>query len=360
MLLMIVSVVLMFTLRYATDEWDWLSCHEIAGGGSVCFGITSAFRASFSLAVFHGLMLLFIFPRAQCSSAVHDGFWGFKILVLALIFIISFWIPYQFFIGWGWVCLVLSAIFLIIQAYFLLNLAYTWMDILNSATENATDGTYAHFLLLCYSIVTLTGSIVWLVFQFIWFGHCGFAKFVLIVTCFFSLFFVVASLLKLCNIEWFRENATIFVASLGVTYITYLSWTALASNPDAECNPFIESPANTIWQIVSGVVFTGITIISIATASVSRDAKKNENTKSMGNDMIAEDADGDAKAEGEENEKSAIFPVTIPTLIFQGVMLFASFYYGMLFSNWGNLTVYEDNENIFPASVAPMWIKIVA
>ena len=112
-------------------------------------------------------------------------------------------------------------------------------------------------------------------------------------------------------------------------------------------------------QIAAGIIVTCITITSIATASVTNADKREENTKSAGNAIIAEDVEGDAKAEDAE---SAIFPVTIPTLVFQIVMLFSTFYFGMLFTNWGNITLdKETTQNIFEDSTpyAPMWIKIV-
>ena len=114
MLMMVISVVLMFTLRYATEEWDWYNCAEVAGGGSVCFGMSSAFRMSFTLFLYHLIILLFIFPRAQCSMALHDGFWGVKFLILIGLSFVVYFIPYEFYTTWGWICLVVSAFFLFI------------------------------------------------------------------------------------------------------------------------------------------------------------------------------------------------------------------------------------------------------
>ena len=187
--------------------------------------------------------------------------------------------------------------------------------------------------------------------------------FQLIVTVFFSVFFWVATLVKLCDVEIFRDNATIFVSSLANTYITWLCWSALASNPDENCNPFYKSGVNSVFQIVAGTIMCCITVTSIATASITDADKKSENTKSAGNAIIAEDVEGDAKAEDAESKEAGIFPVTIPTLVFQIVMLFCSLYYGMLFTNWGNLTLdSETTQNIFAGGdweYAPMWIKIV-
>jgi hypothetical protein len=81
-------------------------------------------------------------------------------------------------------------------------------------------------------------------FQFYWFWGCGLGKFTLIVTCVFYVFFYFAALARLCDIV-LRENFNIFVVSLVVTYLTYLSWTALASQPGETCNPFHLSGVNT-------------------------------------------------------------------------------------------------------------------
>ena len=263
---MIISVILMFSLRYATDEWDWLNCAEVAGGGSVCFGISSVFRASFVLFVYHIIIILVIFPAVACSAFIHDSVWGFKNLIIAALFIGSFWINFKFYTTWAWICLVMSCFFLLIQGYFLLNLAYTWNEALLNAVNNDARGGYALFLLILYSILTGSGCMIWIVYQFIWFGHCGIAKFVLVVTILFVVAFYVCSVVRLCNVEIFREEANIFVSSLVSIYVCYLSWAALSSNPDETCNPFTESPVNSLWNIIGGTIFTMITILSIATA----------------------------------------------------------------------------------------------
>lgn len=146
---------------------------------------------------------------------------------------------------------------------------------------------------------------------------------------------------KLCDGvgDRFRQNATIFPASLASLYFTYLSWSALSSMPDEECNPLFYSNTNTIMQIVVGSIFTFITVASIATASKSN-ADKNEPLKMAAENVVAEDVDGDADNKdmtgigNQTAEESAIFPVTLATVIFQLIMLLMVLYYGMLFTNW--------------------------
>jgi len=106
-----------------------------------------------------------------------------------------------------------------------------------------------------------------LAFEFIWFSGCALGNIVLIITIIFFIFFYVVSLLKLCDVKMFRPNATVFVVGFATTYVVYLSWTAMASHPDKECNDMIDSGTNTAMQIIVGTIFTFINIWSIAIAS---------------------------------------------------------------------------------------------
>lgn len=82
-------------------------------------------------------------------------------------------------------------------------------------------------------------------FQFLWFTSCGIGIATLSLTVAFFIFFYVVAFLPLCNVNVFRPNATIFVVGISSIYVVYLSWTALASHPDKECNDMIDSGANT-------------------------------------------------------------------------------------------------------------------
>jgi serine incorporator 1/3 len=143
LIFMITSVLMMIILGPLAEKYSWGNCELLSDSVDACFGQATVLRASFSLASFHFIMLIFLCPRAQCSSAIHDGFWPVKILLLIGIFISSFFIPYEFFVFWGYICRAGSVIFLLIQAYFLLNLAYTWGDNLTAATQDRDGSAYA-------------------------------------------------------------------------------------------------------------------------------------------------------------------------------------------------------------------------
>mmetsp|Transcript_14491 Transcript_14491/g.16204 ORF Transcript_14491/g.16204 Transcript_14491/m.16204 type:complete len:85 (+) Transcript_14491:972-1226(+) len=79
--------------------------------------------------------------------------------------------------------------------------------------------------------------------------------------------------------------------------------------------------------------------------------------------MVAEDDNSDDEIEktkpSGEKDKAHVFPISVPTLVFQGFMVFVSIYYAMLISNWGNPTIEDDNYDRFINEWAGFWVKIV-
>ena len=58
-----------------------------------CYGGSAFARLSFSLFVFHILMLLIIMCRNKIVADFHDGCWCFKLVFFTAIFFLSFYIP---------------------------------------------------------------------------------------------------------------------------------------------------------------------------------------------------------------------------------------------------------------------------
>lgn len=123
---------------------------------------------------------------------------------------------------------------------------------------------------LITTILTTAGNGVWLFYQFKNNVDCAGNIAILIVTTVFIVFFYVAACLKLCNVHIFRENATPLTCSVASVYILYMSWTATSSNP--VCHP-LDPALNSALQIIVGVIFTYITIFSIAVASNEQDER---------------------------------------------------------------------------------------
>lgn len=109
--------------------------------------------------------------------------------------------------------------------------------------------------------------------------------------------------------------------------------------------------------MISGTVITGATVITVAVMSMTRQDQQQVNTTSIGHEVFAEKED-EIQPETVENEEAGFYPITNASLIFQVLMLFVTCYFGMLFTNWGTVTLDEASHEIFNPGSAPMWIKI--
>lgn len=87
---------------------------------------------SFTLFLFHLLVLVLISPRFYWSSVIHDGFWALKFMLIIAIYIGVFFIPHPFYVVWAHICRAGSLVFFGLQAYFLFNASYTLNDLLLS------------------------------------------------------------------------------------------------------------------------------------------------------------------------------------------------------------------------------------
>jgi hypothetical protein len=95
-----------------------------------------------------------------------------------------------------------------------------------------------------------------------------------------------------------RDDASILTSSLVVAYLLYLQWSALASRPNDQCNPFEHSNANTVLQIIVGAFVTVISLMVIS-STTKKSHKQNLTTKI--NQPLMED---------EEDDHTSLNPVT--------------------------------------------------
>jgi hypothetical protein len=271
---------------YKLVDWQPLSslkCPDSAGGGANCMGPSVIIRMSFVLATMHVIVLIFASTRGTVAAIFHDGCWGTKFLYVLGFFIGSIWIPNSFFIGYLTFAKYVSFLFLFMQGMLMLMVAYKINDGLVGNYER--DGSQCSAIVIIFFTGTFTiGSVVWLVFQYIWFYGCGYNSAIISATLVAAVGFYVIVIFKT------RPDSSLLTSSIVVLYLVYLQWSALASNPNTTCNPFNSSAVNTTMQIISGAIFTiaCLIVISIATK------KENEgNLTTKMNGALIENEDGD-------------------------------------------------------------------
>ena len=348
-------------------------------------------RMTFALFIFHAMIVLLIAPRIQCSSVIHDSGWTLKFIVVMILFISFFWIPIRFFIVWAEVCRYASIVFLIVQVLYILVGAYSFNDYMINAESN--DDNWKHGVLLFYTIL-LTGAALYLTITcFFWFSggsivelsdlanlshtaqnstegnalgtiadsplfeepDCSLHITLTIVT--------IVMIVIICGLR-LRPDSSIFTSALVNCWLAFLLWSALASSPDEECNALLDSGWTTFFQVISHMVWTFITLFSLSVASASDGNEKGQNAI---RELVAEEADGEAKAENlqiEENGETKngsdlfLFPVTLQTILFQLILMFVTCHYSMIMTNWGKPVINSDTSDVFAATASSFWIKI--
>ena len=138
---------------------------------------------------------------------------------------------------------------------------------------------------------------------------------IMVITLIFGIFFYVIVVFRT------RPDASLLTSSIVFLYNLYLQWSAMASNPDSNCNPFIVSSTFTATYISLGLFFTMLALIIIAAST------KNEDKQTVAtavNDHLMEDANDNDHIDDQENnkgeavsgEKLHVYPISKGTIIF--------------------------------------------
>jgi len=321
--------------------------------------MSAVFRMSFILVLFHLFIFLICLSRVQIAAVFHDGWWTFKFLLILGSFIASFYMPNGFFEVYVNFIRVTSTFFLIYQGVTILGLSYVINGVMVRYWENA-DGQCFGIVMLVITIGIYILDIVFLIFQFIWFKSCAINVILLCIVIFFGIAFTVLVILKT------REDSSVLTNAFVMSYALYLSWSAMASKPDEDCNPFIDNNSNTLMQIGLGLFFTLVTLFSITmmTKNDSEDGKVPIMNAPLVENEDDDEEIGDIPQLGKEDrvssEEAHVFPISVPTILFHVLMMFACAYYGVLLTNWGDASINSSTTDVFKSNTFSFWVKIVA
>ena len=351
----LISILMLF---YAKDILDKVSLFiECPEGGSVCMGISAVYRMSLTLAFFHLVMLTVIsiskIVESELGSIFNDGCWALHILMISTIFILSLYIPNEYVNIYGYLSRFLSIFFLIFQGICILSIAYKMNEVLvGYHTESGTSLSLILLLGITISIYIFDAVFLYLLIK--WFSGCAFNIYILI------LLIVMIVIFTIWTVFQTRENASILTNAIVMSYLLYLSWSAMASEPDGVWNPFVTSNSNTVFQIVLGFVFTSVSILSISIITKTGDNSDGFRSNWAESDEDNHLSDIEVANNKMQVEDSYIFPLSYATIFFHIIMIFACCYYSMLLSNWGDPTINNDKATYFKANEFSMWAKLVS
>jgi len=269
--LVMMSVFLAVIFRnYGVDELKKYYAFEDACTVDACIENSVVYRFSFLNVIFFGVMAVF---TAGCEM-LHLKMWGIKIPLYFIIMACTFFMKNSAFNDYEEVSRVFSIIFLFLQVILLLDFSFE-LDYMLISKANETDekrgldpedgclGYCKNWIRIGYIVLLLTiwGSTIgfWIAMydQF----DCSFAQgmtsFVLVITIVLQILGNVAGEYLASQSEDGQGSGTLPCA-VGGLYATWLTFSALSSNPEISCNPFAgTNDATAMWV---GVAFSAISI----------------------------------------------------------------------------------------------------
>ena len=213
--------------------------------------------------------------------------------------------------------------------------------------------------MIVFTVVVYIFDIGFIVYQFIWFSGCTLNIIFLCVTIAFAIIFTVLVAFKT------REDSSILTNSFVISYSLFLSWSAMASRPNDSCNPFIKSNANTLYQIGFGLLFTMISLFSIS--MITKNDDDEGHLPAMSSPLVEKEEDEEELSDIPQIGKDAVtpeeahvYPISLATILFHVLMIFACAYYGVLLTNWGDASINNDRTDVFKSNSFSFWIKIIS
>lgn len=248
------------TAKLVPNEYSSIDC-------AAAVGYMAVYRICFALVCFFGLMSTIMIGAKSSKdprAAIQNGFWGLKYLIVIGLAIGAFFIPANSSFGnvWMWIGLIGGFLFILVQLVYLIDFAHRWAESwTDNFRETESRGWFA-------ALLTATGvqyilAIIGIIFLYINYtqgGSCTAPKIFISINLILCLCVSILSVMP--QIQDALPNSGLLQSAVVTLYAIYLTWSAVASNPDTECNPgflnLIDGKKDkviTIWIMLDYIMF---------------------------------------------------------------------------------------------------------
>ncbi|XP_055376848.1 probable serine incorporator isoform X2 [Condylostylus longicornis] len=336
---------------------------------SYALGYMAVYRICFAFACFFTLMALIMIgvkssrdPRA----GIQNGFWGLKFLICIGIMIGACFIPNnEFSTAMMWIGLIGGFAFIIVQLVLIIDFAHTWAETWVEYYEEE-DSRAWYCALFSVTFVQYAFSIAGISLLFVYFtqsdeSNCSLNKFFISFNLILCVIVSVVSVLPIVQEKLPRSG--LLQSSMVTLYTIYLTWSAIANNPDnKECSAFYianvpESRITFDTANIIGLIIWMLCVLYSSLRSASAVAQVTipdaERQAPLPDDESNRPSSGD-RHQVWDNEENAVY---YSWSLFHVVFVTATLYVMMTLTNW-----YQPNSDImnFNSNKASMWIKIIS
>ncbi|XP_067645804.1 serine incorporator 3-like isoform X3 [Eurosta solidaginis] len=361
-------------LPFCINSTSTVSAKALSYTGSLqvdceyALGYMAVYRLCFGLACFFTLMALIMLgvkSSRDPRSHIQNEFWGLKFLICFGAAIGAIFIPDgSFGPAMMWVGLIGGLAFILVQLVIIVDFAHS---VAENWIENAENNRGYFYALVGVTLTSYALSLVGISLLYIYFTHsggCGLNKFFIsfnLVLC-----FVISILSVMPAVQDRLPHSGLLQSSLVTIYTVYLTWSAVANNPEKDCNPVMYGMINGVaagnatlpppthsskvtfdtTNIIGLIVWLFCILYNCISSAVE--------VSKINNDGERRDAEAGAEKGVIDNETEG---VTYSWSMFHIVFVCASLYVMMTLTNW-----YKPNSDIelFNANAASMWIKIIS
>lgn len=220
---------------------DVLTSSHVTIDCQVAVGYLAVYRICFALCCFFALMavmMLGVRSSRDPRTPIQNGFWGLKFLIVIGIAIGAFFIPEGSFAPtWMWFGLIGGLMFIVIQLVLIVDFGHTWAETwVGRYEETENKSWYAALLSVTFLQYALTIAGVALLFiHYTTSDDCSLNKSFISINLILSVAVSVVSVLPMVQDR--LPNSGLLQSAMVSLYVTYLTWSAVANNPDPVCNP---------------------------------------------------------------------------------------------------------------------------
>ena len=332
----------------------------------ICFGMTIFF-------IIMSLLMIWVESSKDPRSKIQNGFWFFKLAAWLALTVAAFYIPHgSFGVTWYYFAFLGSFIFILMQLILLVDFAYRCNDyMLESREEDVSPHCWTCllvFAVLFNFVMCITAVVLFYVHYAP--AACPLNKFFISFNLILCVFVSVLAVLP--KVQEAQPRSGLLQASVVSLYALFLTWSALNSEPDLQCNPgfaeiiatFTNSSAtdseksSQFWdgESIAGVV---IFIFCILYSSISTSSSSNAERLTTLRSSTKQET---AAADSANHEKQSVYDdeedeVSYSYAFFHLVFALASLYVMMTLTNWHHpSSTIEDQTSTWPAA----WVKIVS
>lgn len=252
---------------------------KYACGSDNCTGFTAVHRINAGLGFLHLALagILLALPAATRPSqrqSIQNGWWRAKIVFWMSAVVLGFFIPPGAWVVWGnYFSPAFSFIFIFIGLVLLIDCAYSWAETCIENVETADDTntirTWQSILIsstlgLYIVALVLTGVMCW------FFANTGCSMNQAAITINVVLAIIISVISVHPTVQDYNPRAGLAQSAMVTAYCTYLTMSAVASEPDdRNCNPLVRSKGTRKLSIILGAIFTFLAIAYTTTRAAS-------------------------------------------------------------------------------------------